>query len=204
MISLLFAAMVVARRTTKLTTILAAAAAATTLAAGLAACTVPVARAAAGVSTTKAAVPASPTAAAQKTPAHASAKTRAAAKLTAAQAAAMNRWYSGATVIQAANVCGDVNEVWYDNVQVNSGTGSSRLTGDITRLQTDIATALGNPPPVAADARIWKRVLNAYSNAAGSGTNAGLFAAARSAQHAAWGWKPSFGPTLLVCVNTSI
>jgi hypothetical protein len=124
--------------------------------------------------------------------------------MTAPQAAAMNRWYSGATVIQLANVCADVNEVWSDTVQINSGTGSSRLNGDIIRLQTDIATALSNPPPVAADAAIWKKILNAYSNAAGSGTNAGLFAAARSAQHAAWRWTPSFGPTLLVCVNTSI
>lgn len=90
----------------------------------------------------------------------------------------MNAWYSGATVTQAANVCGDVYRVYSDNVAINSGTGSSNLQGDITKLQTDIAAALSNPPPVARDAAIWERVLNAYSNAAGDPTNAGLVAAA--------------------------
>jgi len=122
----------------------------------------------------------------------------------AAQTAAMNRWYSGATVVQAANVCGDVYRVDSDNVAVNSGSGSSSLEGDITTLQTDVAAALSNPPPVAADAVIWKRVLNAYSNAAGDGTNSGLVAAVRSAQNAAWTWTPSFGGTLLVCLNVNI
>ena len=126
------------------------------------------------------------------------------AKMTAAQTAAMSRWYSGATVVQAANVCGDVYRVYSDNVAVNSGTGSSSLEGDITTLQTDVAAALSNPPPVAADAVIWKRVLNAYSNTAGDGTNSGLVAAVRSAQNAAWTWTPSFGGTLLVCLNVNI
>ena len=63
----------------------------------------------------------------------------------------MNRWYSGATVVEAANVCGDVYRVDSNNVAVNSGSGSSSLEGDITKLQTDVATALSNPPPVAAD-----------------------------------------------------
>jgi hypothetical protein len=84
----------------------------------------------------------------------------------AGQTAAMNRWYSGVTVNQVANVCADVYRVYFDNVAVSEGNGSSHLTRDITDLQTDVATALSNPPPVAADAAIWKRVLNAYSNAA--------------------------------------
>jgi len=116
----------------------------------------------------------------------------------------MNRWYSGATVVQAASVCGDVSQVYSDNVAVNSGSGSASLEGDIARLQTDVAAAVGNPPPVAADAVIWKRVLTAYSNAAGGPTNSGLVAAARSAENAAWTWTPSFGGTLLVCLNVNI
>ena len=116
----------------------------------------------------------------------------------------MNRWYRGTTVVQAANVCGDVYRVHFDNVAVNSGSGSSSLEGDITKLQADVATALSNPPPVAADAVIWKTVLNAYSNAAGGPTNSGLVAAVRSAKNAAWTWTPSFGGTLLVCLNVSI
>jgi uncharacterized protein YceK len=135
--------------------------------------------------------------------AKAPAKALATAKLTAGQAAAMNAWYSGATVTQAANVCGDVYRVYSDNVAINSGTGSSNLQGDITKLQTDIAAALSNPPPVARNAAIWERVLNAYSNAAGDPTNAGLVAAARSADRAAWRWAPSFGGTLLSCLNTN-
>ena len=185
----------------KITAILAAAAAAATaLAAGLAACGVSAAKPA----TRQPATPASSEAATQQAPAQASAKTSAAAKMTAAQTAAMNRWHSGATVVQAANVCGDVYRVYSDNVAVNSGTGSSSLEGDITKLQTDVATALGNPPPDATDAVIWKRVLNAYSNAAGGPTNSGLVAAVRSAKNAAWTWTPSFGGTLLVCLNVSI
>jgi hypothetical protein len=131
------------------------------------------------------------------------AKAPAAAKLTAAQTAAMNAWYSGATVNQVASVCGDVFRVYSDNNAVNSGTGSSSLQGDITRLQTDVAAALGNPPPVSRDAVIWERVLNAYSNAAGDPTNAGLVAAVRRADRAAWRWTPSFGGTLLSCLNTT-
>ena len=116
----------------------------------------------------------------------------------------MRRWYSGATVNQLANVCGDVNRVFLNNVAVNTGSGSSSLAADIIRLQEDIATALGNPPPVAADAVIWKRVLTAYSNTAGGPTNSGLVAASRSAKNAEWTWTPSFGGTLLVCLNVSI
>jgi hypothetical protein len=127
--------------------------------------------------TQQASVPAKASASA---PAKAPAKASATAKLTAAQAAAMNAWYSGSTVTQVANVCGDVYRVYFDNVAINSGTGSSNLQGDITKLQTDVVTALGNPPPVARDAAIWKGVLNAYSNAAGDPTNAGLVAAVRS------------------------
>jgi hypothetical protein len=122
----------------------------------------------------------------------------------AAQSAAMRRWYSGMTVTQVANICGDVYKVYSDNVSINSGTPSSSLQADITGLQSDVATALGNPPPVAADAVIWKRVLTAYSNAAGESTNSGLVAVVRSANSAAWGWTPSFGGTLLVCLNVSI
>jgi hypothetical protein len=140
---------------------------------------------------------------AQKAAAQGSARASAAAGMTAAKTASMNRWYSGATVVQAANVCGDVYRVYSDNVAVNSGSGSSSLEADITSLQTDVATALGNPPPVAADAAIWKTVLNAYSNAAGGPTNSGLVEAARSAKHAAWKWTPPGGPPL-VCVNVSI
>lgn len=114
----------------------------------------------------------------------------------------MNAWYSGATVVQAANVCGAVNRVYSDNVAINSGTGSSSLQGDITKLQTDVATALGNPPPVARDRAIWKKVLNAYSNAAGDAANAGLVAAVREADHAAWRWAPSSGAPLS-CLNTN-
>jgi hypothetical protein len=116
----------------------------------------------------------------------------------------MNAWYSGATVTQAASVCGDVSRVDSDDNAVNSGTGSASLQGDITRLQTDVATALGNPPPVHRDAVIWKRVLNAYSNASGDPTSAGLVAAVREAQHAAWRWTPSFGGTLLSCLSTNL
>lgn len=124
--------------------------------------------------------------------------------MAAAQSEAMRRWYSGATVNQVANVCADVYRVYFDNVAVNSGSGSSSLETDITRLQADITTALGNPPPVAPDAVIWKRVLTAYSNAAGDPTNSGLVAAVRSAKDAAWTWTPSVGGTLLVCLNVSV
>jgi hypothetical protein len=123
--------------------------------------------------------------------------------MTAAQTAAMNAWYSGATVNQVASVCGDVFRVYSDNNAINSGTGSSNLQSDIAKLQTGVAAALGNPPPVARDAAIWKRVLNAYSNAAGDPTNAGLVAAARRADRAAWRWTPSFGGTLLSCLSTT-
>lgn len=152
-------------------------------------------------STTPAAKPAATQAVTPQ--ASAPAKASATAKLTAAQTAAMNTWYSGATVNQVASVCGDVLRVYSDNNAVNSGTGSSNLQGNITKLQTDVATALGNPPPVSRDAAIWKRVLNAYSNAAGDPTNAGLVAAARRADRAAWRWTPSFGGTLLSCLNTT-
>jgi hypothetical protein len=131
------------------------------------------------------------------------AKALATAKLTAAQAAAMNAWYSGATVVRVANVCRDVYRVFSDNVAVNSGTGSSSLQSDIIKLQTDVATALRNPPPAARDAAIWKRVLDAYSSAADDSTNAGLVAAVRSADRVAWRWNPSFGRTLLSCLNTN-
>jgi hypothetical protein len=79
--------------------------------------------------------------------------------MTAAQSAAMGRWYDGTTVTQVASVCGDVYKLYSDNVSVNSGTGVSSLQADTTKLQADVAIALGNPPPVAADAVIWKRVL---------------------------------------------
>jgi hypothetical protein len=136
-------------------------------------------------------------------PAKIPAAAKATAKLTAAQAAAMNAWYSGATVAQVADVCGDVYRVYSDNVAINSETGSSNLQGDITKLQTDVAAVLSNLPPVARDAAIWKGVLNAYGNAAGGPSNAGLVAAARSADRAAWRWTPSFGGTLLSCLNAS-
>ena len=177
-----------------------AAAAAAALAAGLVACGGSAAR----PGMHQPAAPASSRAATQQALARASAKTSAAAKHSAAQTAAMNRWCRGTTVVQAANVCGDVYQVYFDNVKVNSGSGSSSLEGDITKLQTDVATALSNPPPVAADARIWKRVLNAYSTAAGGPPNSGLVAAVRSAKNAAWTWTPSVGGTLLVCLNVSI
>ena len=180
--------------------LIAAVLAAAALAASLAACGVSAAKPA----THQPATTASSGAATQQARAQASAKASAAAKVAAAQTAAMNRWYSGATVVQAANVCGDVSQVYSDNVAVNSGSGSSSLEGDITKLQTDAAAALSNPPPVAADAVIWRRVLNAYSNAAGGPTNSGLVAAVRSAKNAAWTWTPSFGGTLLVCLNVNI
>jgi hypothetical protein len=151
-------------------------------------------------STAPPAKPAATQAATQQ--ASAPAKASATAKLAAAQAARMNAWYSGATVSQAANVCGAVYRVYADDNAVNSGTGSSNLQGDITSLQTDVATALGNPPPVHRDAVIWKRVLNAYDNAAGDATSAGLVAAVREADHAAWRWAPSTG-TLLSCINAT-
>jgi hypothetical protein len=116
----------------------------------------------------------------------------------------MNAWYSGATVTQVANVCVDVYRVYIDNVAINSGTGSSNLHGNLSTLHTDVATALSNPPPVARDAAIWKTVLNAYSKAAGGSTNAGLVAAARSADRAAWRWAPPFGGTLLSCLSTAV
>jgi hypothetical protein len=115
----------------------------------------------------------------------------------------MNRWYSGQTVVEAANVCGDVSQLFAADDQVNSGTGSSSLQSDITSLQTAVATALAVPPPVRADARIWRRILNAYSNAAGDATSSGLVVASRTAQHAAWGWAPPSGP-LLACISTNI
>jgi hypothetical protein len=124
--------------------------------------------------------------------------------MTAAQKTAMNKWYSGPAVTDAANVCGDVSRVYSDNVAVNEGTGSSSLAGDVTTLQTAVAAAEGNPPPVPADAVIWRRVLIEYSEAAGGPTNLGLVAAVRSAEHAPWGWTPSFGGTLLVCLNVNV
>jgi hypothetical protein len=139
----------------------------------------------------------------RKAPLKPSAKAPSVAKMTAAQRAAMNRWYDGATVVDAANVCGAVYRVYMDIVAVSSGTGSSSLEGDITSLQTAVAAALSRPPPVAADAVIWKRVLNAYNNAANDPTNSGFVAAIRSASGAAWRWTPSFGGTLLVCLNAS-
>jgi hypothetical protein len=184
----------------KITAVAAVLAAA--LAVGLAACG-PKAAKPATAATAHSAAPAG-TAATQKAAAQASVKASVAATMTPTQAAAMNKWYSGVTVIQAANVCGDVYRVYFDNVAVNSGSGSSSLQGDITRLQADVVAAEGNPPPVAADAVIWKRVLNAYSNAAGGPTNSGLVAAVRSAEHAPWRWTPSFGGTLLVCLNVRI
>jgi hypothetical protein len=147
---------------------------------------------------------ASSPAATQQAPARASVQAPATSRMTAVQSAAMRSWYSGATVSQVANVCGDVNRLYLDNVAVNSGSGSSSLETDITTLQADIATALANPPPVAADAVIWKRVLTAYSNAAGGPDNSGLVAAVRSAKNAAWNWTPPVGGTLLVCLNVSI
>jgi hypothetical protein len=125
------------------------------------------------------------------------------AKLAAPQAAAMNAWYSGATVTQAPNVCRDVYRIYFDNVAINSGAGSSSLQGDITKLQANVAAALSNPPPVARDAAVWKRVLNAYGDAAGDPTNSGLVAVVRSAGRAAWRWTPSFGGTLLSCLSTN-
>jgi len=116
----------------------------------------------------------------------------------------MRSWYTGQTVTETANVCGDVSQLFMAGNQVSSGTGSSSLESDITRLQDDVAIAIGNPPPVAADARIWHRVLNAYSNAAGDPTSSGLVAASRSASKAAWHWTPSFGGALLVCLNVDI
>jgi len=178
----------------KITAVVTAAAAAA-LASGLAACGVPGAQPA----THQAATHTASEAATQRATVQAQANTPAAAKMTAA----MSRWYSGATVTQAANVCGDVYRVYSDNVAVNSGSGSSSLEPDITRLQGDIAAALSTPPPDAHDAAIWKRILNAYSNAAGAPTGAGLSAASRRAKHAAWTWTPSFGGTLLVCLNVS-
>jgi len=124
-------------------------------------------------------------------------------KLSAAQSAAMSNWYSGTTVAKAANVCGDVYKLYFDNVSVNSGTGVSSLQADTLRLQSDAAAALADPPPVRADAVIWKRVLTAFSNSAGDPTNSGLVAAVRMAERAAWGWTPHPG-TLLVCLNVSI
>jgi hypothetical protein len=134
---------------------------------------------------------------------HVSASASAADTMPAAQTAAMNKWYSGATVAEAANVCGDVYRVYSDNVAISSGSGSSSLEADITSLQHDVTKALSNPPPVAADATIWETVLNAYSDDAGDPTNSGLVAAARSSEDAAWNWAPSFGGTLLVCVNVN-
>jgi hypothetical protein len=66
---------------------------------------------------------------------------------------------NGATVVDAANVCGAVYRVYMNIVAVSSETGSSSLEGDITSLQTAVAAALSRPPPVAADAVIWKLVL---------------------------------------------
>jgi hypothetical protein len=154
-------------------------------------------------STAPAAKPAATQATTQQTPApeKAPAKASATAKLTTTQTAAMNGWYSGATAVDVANVCGDVYRVYSDDNAINSGTGSSSLQDDITSLQKNVATALGNPPPVARDAAIWEKVLNAYSNAAGDPASAGLVAAVREAGHAAWGWAPGAG-TLLSCLNT--
>ena len=115
----------------------------------------------------------------------------------------MDAWYSGATVTHAANVCGDVSRVYSDNNAVNSGTGSSNLQGDITKLQTDVTVAVGNPPPVARDAAIWKRVLNAYSSVAGDPTNAGLVAAVRSADTRRVGIDTTLRRTLLSCLDTN-
>jgi hypothetical protein len=190
----------------KVSAVLPAAATAVALVVGLAAC-----RASAAAP----APAASPSSAAATHRAHArpSAKPSAAARpspsakppmLTAAQSAAMNNWYTGETVAHAANVCGDVNRLFLDDASVNSGTGVSSLQADITSLQDDVATALADPPPVERDARIWRRVLNAYGNAAGDPTSSGLVAAARSAKDAPWRWTPSFGGTLLTCINVNV
>ena len=87
----------------------------------------------------------------RKAPRKPSAKAPSVAKMTA-QRAAMNRWYNGAIMVDAANVCGAVYRVYMDIVAVSSGTGSSSLEGDITSLRTAVAAALSRPPPVAADA----------------------------------------------------
>lgn len=184
----------------KITTSQAGGAAAAALAAGLTACGIQAGTLAAH----QPATPAVPAVATQRAPARAAAKASAAATMTAAHKAAMNKWYSGATVIQVAHVCGDVSQVFSDDDAVSAGRGSSSLETDITRLHKDVATALDNPPPVAADAVIWKRILSAYSNAAGGPTSAGLVAASRRATHAPWAWTPSPGVTLLVCLSTSI
>jgi hypothetical protein len=89
-------------------------------------------------------------------------------------------------------------------VPVPLGSGICRGYQGLAFAGDRTTTTRRNPPPVAADAAIWKTVLNAYSNAVGGPTNSGLVAAARSAKHAAWRWTPSFGGTLLVCVNVSI
>jgi hypothetical protein len=174
-------------------------AATSALAAGIAGCAISTVSPAAHQPNTPAASRATRQAASDR----ASARPSPAGKTAAAQAASMksmSKWYSGATVVQAANVCGDVYRVYMDNVAVNSGTGSSSLDGDITKLQTAVAAALANPPPVAADALIWRRVLHEYSNAANAPTNSEFVEAVRTAKNAAWTWTPSFGGTLLVCL----
>jgi hypothetical protein len=123
----------------------------------------------------------------------------------------MNAWYSGATVVQVANVCGDVGQIQSAIGDANPGTPPN-WGNAFAQLPADVTTALGNPPPVHRDAVIWKRVLNAYSNAEnGSGATIGATnqaimrgfeSAALMAQHARWRWTPSTG-TLLVCFNTN-
>jgi hypothetical protein len=183
----------------KIAATLFGAATAVVLAFSLAACHSPAASPAASKPSATPAAPHRPAARPSPTP---SARTMP-PPATAAQQAAMRSWYSGRIVAAAASVCGDVAQLAAADDQVNSGSGSSSLQGDITRLQDDVATALANPPPVRADARIWRRVLNAYSNAAGGPTSSGLVAVSRSAQHAASDWRPSSGP-LLACFSTSI
>lgn len=129
----------------KIAATMATAAAAAALAACLAACDVSAAQPATHqAATNQPAAPASSRAATQQAPAQASARTPAAARTTAAQTAAMNRWYSGATVVQAASVCGDVARVYSDNVAVNSGSGSSRGAGKNHAMNTASVSTLLN------------------------------------------------------------
>jgi hypothetical protein len=120
----------------------------------------------------------------------------------------MSNWYDGKTLIQVATVCGDVAALDNDDIEVSEGTGVSALASDTVALESEAEAALGNPPPVAADAVIWREVLNAYINAAGDSTDSGLVAdsglvrAVRMADDARWGWAPSTG-SLLGCLNVS-
>jgi len=82
---------------------------------------------AAGPALHRSAAAASSGAPTRKAPRKPSAKAPSVAKMTAAQRAAMNRWCNGATVVDAANVCGTVYRVYMDIVAVSSGTGSDQL-----------------------------------------------------------------------------